>query len=75
MLVLLLLLFSPPLGRGSGPQPTVPSPSQAPTEAGDDDGSSVTETPVVDGQSSACRVERFDAVGEIQKLLHFFKDG
>ncbi|KAK9405088.1 matrix metalloproteinase-9 [Crotalus adamanteus] len=63
-------------GRGSGPQPTVPSPpSQAPTEAGDDDGSSVTETPVVDGQSSACRVERFDAVGEIQKLLHFFKDG
>lgn len=40
-----------------------------------DDGSSVTETPAVDGRSSACRAEGFDGVGEIQKVLHFFKDG
>lgn len=41
----------------------------------DDDGSSVTETPTVDGRSSACWAEVFDGVGEIQKMLHFFKDG
>ncbi|XP_063152853.1 matrix metalloproteinase-9 [Candoia aspera] len=61
-------------GKGSGPQPTVPSPPpQTPTEAGDEDSSSVTVTPTVDGQSSACRVEGFEAVGEIQKALHLFK--
>lgn len=80
LMLVLLLLLPPTLGRGSGPQPTAPSPpSQAPTEAGDsstvDDGSSVTETPAVDGRSSACRAEDFDGVGEIQKVLHFFKDG
>ncbi|XP_026550405.1 matrix metalloproteinase-9-like, partial [Notechis scutatus] len=69
------------LGRGSGPQPTPPSPPpQDPTESGDsstvdDDGSSVTETPAGDGRSSACRLGGFDGVGEIQKVLHFFKDG
>ncbi|XP_070600473.1 matrix metalloproteinase-9-like [Erythrolamprus reginae] len=68
-------------GEGSGPQPTAPiSPSQAPTEAEDsssvdDDDSSVTETPAVDGRSRACQVETFNGVGEIQKVLHFFKDG
>uniref|UniRef100_A0A670ZSK4 Matrix metalloproteinase-9 n=1 Tax=Pseudonaja textilis TaxID=8673 RepID=A0A670ZSK4_PSETE len=68
-------------GRGSGPQPTPPSPPpQDPTEAGDsstvdDDDSSVTETPAGDGRSSACRLGGFDGVGEIQKVLHFFKDG
>ncbi|KAM6457666.1 matrix metalloproteinase-9 isoform 1-T1 [Liasis olivaceus] len=66
-------------GRGSGPRPTVPSPpTQTPTEAvdsstPDEAGSSVT--PPVDGQSTACRVEGFEAVGEIQKALHLFKDG
>ncbi|XP_070600472.1 matrix metalloproteinase-9-like [Erythrolamprus reginae] len=63
-------------GEGSGPQPTVPiPPSQAPTEAEDDDDSYVTETPAVDGRSRACQVETFNGVGEIQKALHFFKDG
>ncbi|XP_070600354.1 matrix metalloproteinase-9-like [Erythrolamprus reginae] len=47
--------------EGSGPQPTVPiPPSQAPTKAEDDDDSSVTETPAVDGRSRACQVESFN---------------
>nr|BAG16271.1 matrix metalloproteinase 9 [Rhabdophis tigrinus tigrinus] len=63
-------------GRESVLRPTAPiRPSQAPTEAVDDDGSSVTETPAGDGRSSACRVGGFDGVGEIQKVLYFFKDG
>ncbi|XP_063003578.1 matrix metalloproteinase-9 [Elgaria multicarinata webbii] len=75
-------------GKGSGPGPTVPSlPTQSPdvpdepttevdySSTTDEDGSSVTETTPVDRPSDACRVGGFDAVAEIKKELHLFKDG
>ncbi|XP_042318234.1 matrix metalloproteinase-9 [Sceloporus undulatus] len=75
-------------GKGSGPQPTVPSrptespdvPDQNPTEwdeasTTDEEGSSVTETTPVDRPEDACKVPGFDAVAEIKKELYLFKDG
>uniref|UniRef100_A0A8D0H4E8 Matrix metalloproteinase-9 n=2 Tax=Sphenodon punctatus TaxID=8508 RepID=A0A8D0H4E8_SPHPU len=41
----------------------------------DEEGSSVTEVAPVDPLGTACRVQIFDAITEIQGELHFFKDG
>uniref|UniRef100_A0ABM5G4Q9 Matrix metalloproteinase-9 n=1 Tax=Pogona vitticeps TaxID=103695 RepID=A0ABM5G4Q9_9SAUR len=82
-------------GKGSGPQPTVPSlPTESPDDRGDEDdlpdqnptesdgasttdeeGSSVTETTPAQHPGDACKVGRFDAIGEIKKELHLFKNG
>ncbi|XP_061486156.1 matrix metalloproteinase-9 [Rhineura floridana] len=76
-------------GSGSGTRPTVGSrttkspdvPDQTTVEydgsaTTDEDGSSVTETTPVDCTGDACKVQGgYDAVSEIQKELHLFKDG
>ena len=85
------LLCPWPSGKGSGPQPTVPSlptespddddlPDQNPTESDgasttDEEGSSVTETTPAQHPGDACKVGRFDAIGEIKKELYLFKNG
>ncbi|KAJ6655560.1 hypothetical protein lerEdw1_005031 [Lerista edwardsae] len=71
---------------GAGPVPTSPTPSpdvprQTTTEAEDttptdEDGSSATEpTPSAAPTGDACHAQGYDALAEIQKELHVFKDG
>lgn len=70
-------------GAGSGPTSPSPSPDlpdQTTTEADDtfstDEGdSSATEPTPVAPTGDACQVQGYDAVSEIQKELHLFKDG
>ncbi|XP_006035838.1 matrix metalloproteinase-9 [Alligator sinensis] len=73
-------------GRGSGPKPTPPGPVP-PTQTPDvpdqttlattteDGGFQPTEPSPVDPGSDACRVQAFDAITEINGMMHFFKSG
>ncbi|RXN03106.1 Matrix metallo ase 9 [Labeo rohita] len=63
-------------GPKTGPDPTPPVPqsttssSIVPTKS-----TTVSTTVHVDPSKDACQIKEFDAITEIQKELHFFKDG
>uniref|UniRef100_A0ACB8F7L1 Uncharacterized protein n=1 Tax=Sphaerodactylus townsendi TaxID=933632 RepID=A0ACB8F7L1_9SAUR len=73
---------SPPTQRPDVPSPPTQRPdvsTQATTESDDsstsgEDGSVTTSTPVVP-TSDACKVQGFDALAQIKKELHLFKNG
>ncbi|XP_071968104.1 matrix metalloproteinase-9 [Engystomops pustulosus] len=71
-------------GSGSGPKPTPPKPTKKPrptTTPSTPTTTTMTTTTTttsdvpIDPTQDPCKVKMFDAIAEIQGVLHFFKDG
>lgn len=83
ILVLIAILFNYFFsGPKTGPDPTPPEPQSTtsspimPTKSTPSEKTTTVSTTVhVDPSQDACQIKEFDAITEIQKELHFFKDG
>ncbi|KAG8446572.1 hypothetical protein GDO86_014140 [Hymenochirus boettgeri] len=65
-------------GSGSGPDPIPPKPTENPLTTTTSSITTTTTTPFIptmDPTEDACKVKMFDAIADLQGMLHFFKDG